>query len=171
LTRLKRAFAAFFSILFGDEVPAAPVPSTAAPETRAPQPAAAAAGDPFDRAIQLLALLQRDGRLVDFLMEDLAKCSDEEIGAAVRDVHSKCRDALARYVALEPILAGKEGGPTNVAPDVDPAAVRLVGNVTKRPPFPGTLLHCGWRATRVELPPLSTLTGRRIVAPAEVEVP
>ena len=103
-------------------------------------------------------------------MEDLATYSDAQIGAAVRDVHAACRGALTRYVALEPILTGKEGEPTRVASDVDPAAVRLVGNVTGQPPFPGTLLHRGWRATRIELPPLSTLAGRRIVAQAEVEV-
>lgn len=147
-----------------------PVQSTAAAETRPPQPAAASAGDPSDRAIQLLALLQRDGRLVDFLMEDLATYSDAQIGAAVRDVHAACRGALTRYIALEPILAGTEGQPTSVATDVDPAAVRLVGNVTGSPPFPGTLVHRGWRATRIDLPPLSTLAGRRIVAQAEVEV-
>ena len=172
LTRLQRAFTAFFSILLHGEMPAAapdarPAQPVAAPETRPPQPAAS---DSSDRAIQLLALLQRDGRLVDFLMEDLATYSDAQIGAAVRDVHAACRGALTRYVALEPILAGKEGEPTSVATDVDPAAVRLVGNVTGQPPFPGTLLHRGWRATRIELPPLSTLAGRRIVAQAEVEV-
>jgi hypothetical protein len=170
VTRLKRAFSAFFSILFHDEMPAA------APESRPVQSPAAAAPVPVppsdqpDRAIQLLALLQRDGRLVDFLMEDLATYSDAQIGAAVRDVHAACRDALTRYVALEPILSGKEGEPTSVATDVDPAAVRLVGNVTGQPPFPGTLLHRGWRATRIALPPLSAVAGRRIVAQAEVEV-
>src|SRR5262245_40657465 len=94
LTRLKRAFTAFFSILFHGEMPAEP-------ETRPAQPAAAAApaGDQSDRAIQLLALLQRDGRLVDFLMEDLSTYSDAQIGAAVRDVHAACHGTLTRYVA------------------------------------------------------------------------
>jgi hypothetical protein len=118
----------------------------------------------------MLALLQRDGRLIDFLMEDLGAYGDAQIGAAVRDVHAGCRGVLTRYVVLEPILSGTEGAQTSVSQDVDPAAVRLVGNVTGRPPFPGTLLHRGWRATKIELPPLGAPAGRRIVAQAEVEV-
>jgi hypothetical protein len=166
-TRLKLACAAFFTILFQGRLPAA------LQIERPPEPAAAAPpplADPADGAIQILALLQRDGRLIDFLMEDLTAYDDAQIGAGVRDVHTACRGVFTRYLTLDPILAGKEGGQTTVAADVDPAAVRLVGNVTGRPPFPGTLLHRGWQATRVELPPLGVPAGRRIVAPAEVEV-
>ena len=103
-------------------------------------------------------------------MEDLSAYDDAQIGAGVRDVHSGCRSVFTRYVTLAPILAGKEGEQTTVAPDVDPAVVRLVGNVTGLPPFPGRLLHGGWQATKVELPPLGARAGRRIVAQAEVEV-
>ena len=168
-TRLKLALAAFFTILFQGRLPG----NLHAHGTRPPEPAAAAAPplhDHSDGAIQMLSLLQRDGRLIDFLMEDLATYSDEQIGAAVRDVHGACRGVFTRYVTLEPILSGKEGGQTTVAADVDPAVVRLVGNVSGRPPFPGTLLHCGWKATRIELPPLGAHAGLRIVAQAEVEV-
>jgi hypothetical protein len=167
-TRLKLAVAAFYTILFQHRLPAAlEGPGPAAPAAAASPPPA---DDQSDRAIQMLALLQRDGRLIDFLMEDIAAYGDAQIGSAVRDVHAGCRDALARYVILESILPGKEGERTSVAQDVDPAAVRLVGNVTSRPPFPGILLHRGWRATRTELPALGAPAGRRIVAQAEVEV-
>src|SRR4051812_48712557 len=182
-TRIKLAFAAFFTILFQGRLPAAlqnassaAAASTATSLTTSPaSPASPAtpapsASDQGDRAIQLLALLQRDGRLVDFLMEDLTAYSDAQIGAAVRDVHAGCRGVLTRYVTLEPILAGKEGERTSVAPDVDPSAVRLVGNTSGRPPFAGTLLHRGWRATKLELPGLGAPAGRRIVGQAEVEV-
>jgi hypothetical protein len=166
--RLKLALAAFFTILFQGRLPGA------LSGIRPAEPAATASpppvGDQSDRAIQILALLQRDGRLIDFLMEDVAPYSDAQIGTAVRDVHAGCRGVLTRYVTLEPILSGKEGDQTSVSQNLDPAAVRLVGNVTGHPPFPGTLLHCGWRATRIELPPLGAPTGRRIVAQAEVEV-
>lgn len=166
--RLKLAFAAFFTILFQGRLP---VPLQG---IRPAEPAATSSpppvGDQSDRAIQILALLQRDGRLIDFLMEDVGTYSDAQIGAAVRDVHAGCRGMLTRYVTFEPILSGREGDQTSVSQNLDPAAVRLVGNVTGRPPFPGTLLHRGWRATRIELPPLGAPTGRRIVAPAEVEV-
>jgi hypothetical protein len=167
-TRVKLAFAAFFTILFKGRLPAA-LQDTRPAESAAPAPSPPVV-DGSDRAIQMLALMQRDGRLIDFLMEDLAAYADAQIGAAVRDVHAGCRGVLTRYLNLEPILAGKEGERTSVSQDLDPASIRLVGNVTGRPPFPGTLLHHGWRVAKIELPPLGASGGRRIVAQAEVEV-
>jgi uncharacterized protein DUF2760 len=165
-TRVKLAFAAFFTILFKGQLPAALEPPRA---TAAPAPTVPVVADTSDRAVQLLALLQRDGRLVDFLMEDVAAYSDTQIGSAVRDVHAGCRRALNRYVSLEPILDGREGEATTIA-QVNPATIRLVGNVTGQPPFRGTLLHRGWRTTRVDLPPLGADSTRRVVAQAEIEV-
>src|SRR5260221_71878 len=83
----------------------------------------------MDRAIQLLTLLQRDGRLVDFLLEDLTPYTDAQISAAVRDVHANCRRAIDRYLPLEPILADEEGMITVLGAPVDPSTVKLVGNV------------------------------------------
>jgi hypothetical protein len=167
-TRVKLACAAFFTILFKGTLPAplqhrattAPIPPTRTPSVVA---------GTVDGAVQLLALLQRDGRLVDFLMEDVAAYTDAQIGSAVRDVHAGCRRALDRYVTIEPILDGREGEATTIA-QVNPATVRLVGSVTGQPPFRGTLLHRGWRATRIELPPLGADSMRSVVAQAEVEV-
>ena len=167
-TRVTLAFAAFFTILFKGRLPAAL--QTSARSAPAPAAAAAAAIDSPDRAVQMLALLQRDGRLIDFLMEDLGAYGDAQIGAAVRDVHAGCRRVLDHYVSLESMLDGREGEQTMVAEQPDAAAIRLVGNVTGRPPFRGTLLHRGWRTARIELPPLGPNPGRRIVAQAEVEV-
>lgn len=185
--RIAFAFRAFFSILFKgrlagdiidaalrarDEVPASE-PAGMVPHAPAPagaSPPAPAPGDAPDRAVQILALLQRDGRLVDFLMEDLSAYPDAQVGAAVRDVHSNCRQALARYVTVESILDGQEGGPITVSDRVDPAEVRLVGNVAGGPPFHGTLLHRGWRVAHVALPPLGEGSLRTVVAQAEVEV-
>jgi hypothetical protein len=183
-TRIKLAFAAFFTILFKGRLPsaferdraaAAPsAPPVAAPAARAPATTAAAvpaaAADSTDRAVQMLALLQRDGRLIDFLMEDLAGYTDAQVGAAVRDVHAGCRGVVSRYLTLDAVVSGKEGESTAVDRDVDPASIRLVGNVTGQPPFRGTLLHRGWRATRLELPPLAPQAARPLVAPAEIEV-
>jgi hypothetical protein len=161
-TRIKLAFAAFFTILFKGSLPAA---------LKVVAPAQPVVADPSDRAVQMLALLQREGRLIDFVLEDLAAYSDAQIGAAVRDVHAGCRRVLERYVTLEAILPGREGEAVTVgqSQQIDPAAFHLVGNVTGQPPFRGTLVHPGWRASRVQLPPLVT-TGRTIVAPAEIEV-
>ena len=126
--------------------------------------------DQGDRAIQLLAILQRDGRLVDFLMEDLAGYQDAQIGAAVRDIHGSCRTALSRYVTLSPVLSEAEGATVLVDRGSDAARVKVVGNVGGAPPYRGLLRHRGWDATRIELPPLPA-TFRTVVAPAEVEVP
>jgi hypothetical protein len=166
-TRIRLAFAAFFTILFKGRLPTALQPAEDADAS-----AQALAVDTSDRAVQLLALLQREGRLIDFAFEDLAAYSDAQIGAAARDVHAGCHRVLERYVTLETILPGREGETVTVGQDqpMDPAAFHLVGNVAGQPPFRGTLLHPGWRASRVELPPL-VAAGRTIVAPAEIELP
>jgi len=172
-TRIKLACAAFFTILFKGRLPSALETGGAAPGAApafVPAPAAPARDDAGDRAVQLLALLQRDGRLVDFVMEDLSPYSDAQIGAGVRDVQAGCRRVLDRYVTLEPVLNNREGDPIALGQDLDTAAIRLVGNVTGAPPFSGRLLHRGWRISHVQLPPLGDPTTRPIVAQAEVEV-
>jgi hypothetical protein len=169
--RIKLAFVAFFSILFKGTLPAS-VQAIARPEA-APGPTPESSPSPpddSDRAVQLLGLLQRDGRLVDFLMEDIATYDNGQIGAAVRDVHAGCRRVLDRYVTLDSILTGREGESITMDSTVEVGAVHLVGNVTARPPFKGTLLHRGWRVERIALPPLGGPTVRSIVAQAEIEV-
>jgi hypothetical protein len=93
------------------------------------------------------------------------------VGAAVRPIHAGCRTALAGAVTLEPVLAGEEEAPTEVAAGFDPARVRVIGSVAGEPPFRGTLKHHGWVATAVTLPPLPERLGdAAVVAPAEVEM-
>lgn len=163
--RIKLSLAAFFTILFKGRLPAALEVSRGEP------PAPPDWEKAFDVAVQVLALLQREGRFVDFVCEDIANYSDAQIGAAARDVHAGCRRVLERYVALETILQGREGQPVTVGQDrpVDPAALHLIGNVVGAPPFRGTLLHPGWRVVRVDLPPVAP-AARAVVAPAEIEV-
>ena len=165
-TRIKLAFAAFSTILFKGQLP-----DMLEVAGRAEGPAQPIAVDSTDRAVQILALLQREGRFVDFVLEDLSAYSDAQIGVAARDVHAGCHRVLERYVALEAILQGREGETITIGDDqpIEPAAFHLVGNVTGQPPFRGTLLHPGWRATRFDLPPLAA-SGRSIIAPAEIEV-
>ena len=159
---------AFFSLIFhgriADDILDAFRPSAAPLPVRLAAPV-----ETTDRAAQMLALLQRDGRLVDFLMEDLGTYSNEQVGAAVRDVHRGCRQTLDRYAALAPVLDVAEGSAVTIDAGTDPARVKVVGNAVASPPFRGVLQHRGWEATRLELPPLP-VTGRSIVAPAEVEV-
>jgi hypothetical protein len=180
--RLSYAFRCFFSVLSNGEIPAEiapelikgpaqPVPaldrlptSDSAPRVEKPTV------ESVDRAVQMLALLQRDGRLVDFFTEDIASYQDAQIGAAVRDVHESCRKVLDHYLKLEPIIASDEGKPVTVEANFDPAAIKLIGNVTGKPPLRGLLRHRGWRAAGVNLPPLPESSGRSIIAPAEIEI-
>jgi hypothetical protein len=170
--RLKYAFRTFFSILDHSRIPDDVVAAMVALEGVGPPEAAqpSASVDSPDRALQALALLQREGRLIDFLMEDLAPYPDAQVGAAVRDVHAGCRQALQRYFSLEPVIDDEEGRPVTIDGRMDPAQLKVVGNVPGSPPFKAVLRHRGWIAARVELPALPA-TGRTILAPAEVEVP
>ena len=141
--------------------PIAPVQVEAAPPPP-PEPTTEA-------ALRLLGVLQEEGRLIDFLQEDLAPYPDEQIGAAVRGIHEGCRKALEERVALTPVLPGAEGDAVTVEPGFDPAAIRLTGNVTGAPPFRGVLRHAGWRAGDARL---ASRPGHdpHLLAPAEVEV-
>jgi len=180
--RVAFAFRCFFALLFKGIVPAdiVEVVAPSAPLGAAARPAAAvatagplaavAADDPGDRAIQLLALFQRDGRLVDFLFEDIAAYGDAQVGAAVREVHASCRRVIDRYLPIEPILADAEGQSTTLGAPVDPSTVKLVGNVGQQASYLGTVRHRGWRVGRLALPPLAASAARQVVTPAEVEI-
>jgi hypothetical protein len=143
----------------------------AALHCRVAAPAAAAAPPPSDDmpALRLLATLQADGRLVDFLLEDIEGYSDDQIGAAVRGIHQAARKALRECIVLEPIIKGRENEEVAVSKGFDSGAVRLVGNVHGDPPFRGALKHGGWRATAVTLP-VRRGQDERVIAPAEVEI-
>ena len=122
--------------------------------------------------LRVLAVLQRDGRLIDFLEEDIDPYSDAQIGAAVRDIHRGCRKALHEYLKIEPVLGAAEDERVTVAAGFDPAAIRLIGNVNGSPPFQGVLKHHGWRARAVQLPALPASKGdASVLSPAEVEIP
>jgi len=122
------------------------------------------------QALHLLAVLQRDGRFVDFLQEDVAAATDDQVGAAARIVHEGCRKALAQYFTLQPVRNEAEGTQIVVPEGFDPSQIRLTGNVTGKPPFRGTLAHPGWRAAEVRLPAPPDGQDVRVIAPAEVEL-
>lgn len=134
----------------------------------APAPVMREAGP--EAALQLLALLQREGRFVDFLEEDVASFPDAQIGAAARVVHEKCRAALREHFPLEPVRTEDEGTKVTLDKGFDAARVRVVGNVVGEPPFSGTLVHRGWRVREVRLPKMTEGHDPAIVAPAEVEL-
>jgi hypothetical protein len=142
--------------------------SPARQEAQKPAPPVPQAPD-HTGPLHALALLQRDGRLLDFLEESLEGFSDSEIGAAARTVHEGCKKALDTYLTLEPIYREPEGASITVLAGFDAAAVRLTGNVVGAPPFKGSLRHHGWRAARVAFPPPPP-HDPSILAPAEVEL-
>ena len=181
LARIAIAFAAFFQVLGSAEYAAGAraLGSGAAPALPAPEPEAEAEPElpkpkleraPTASALQLLALLQREGRFIDFLREDVSSFDDADIGAAARVVHEGCRKALDEHVDLVPVRAEEEGSRLTLPAGFDARAIRLTGNVVGDPPFTGTLQHGGWRATRIELPSLTEEHDVHVVAPAEVEL-
>lgn len=123
-----------------------------------------------EAALQLLALLQREGRFVDFLEEDVASFSDAQIGAAARVVHEGCRKALREHFPMEPVRSEDEGSRVKLEKGFDASRVRVTGNVTGEPPFTGTLAHRGWRVKEVKLPKMTEGHDASVVAAAEVEV-
>jgi hypothetical protein len=140
------------------------------PEGAAPKPAERAATAEAG-ALQILAILKRQGRMLDFLKEDLALYEDAQIGAAVRSIHEGCKQALTDHVKLEPIFEEAEGDSVIVQPGFDPRQVRLTGNVVGNPPFKGEERHRGWRVTQIDLPEqMHHLDKAMVVAAAEVEV-
>ena len=172
MSRISLAFRSFFSILFSGTLPPDVAQefgySKAISEkpAAAPQPPKPQAG-PKDGAVQILAILQRDSRLVDFLMEDLTPYPDDQVGAAVRDVQSQAKQALERYLRLTPVLDGVEGSFTKTD-GVAAAEVKYVGNVPASGQAAGGLLrHKGWRAEKIDLP---DSTPGVVLAPAEIEV-
>jgi len=125
-----------------------------------------------DGALQILQTLQRDARLVDFLMEDIASYADEQVGAAVRSIHADSKASLVRHITLAPVIDGVEG--TNHKLDSskapDPNRIKLIGNVpASGKASGGTLRHRGWQATSVNLPAIGK-QDVSIIAPAEIEI-
>ncbi len=179
MSRIVLAFRSFFAILFTGKLPAdiaqqlGYAPQSASPKkaqpTAKPAPAVRAA-QPSDGALQILGILQRDSRLIDFLMEDIAAYSDDQVGAAVRDLHQQCRDSLNRYLHLAPVIDAVEGSPTKLETN-DPSVVKLLGNVpASGKASSGLLRHKGWKADQIDLPPLPPGSNASVIAPAEVEI-
>ncbi len=173
--RLGLAFTVFFRTLFDARFAASIQPllggvsAPPLPEKPAPEVPVLLETDPAS-ALQLLGLLQQEGRLVDFLEEDVAQYTDAEIGAAVRVVHEGCRKALHEHLTLQPIRQEAEGSRITLEAGFDAAALRPTGNLVGQPPFTGTLAHRGWRAIEVRLPKLAQGHDIQVIAPAEVEL-
>lgn len=184
--RILLAFRAFFAVLYSGQTAtrvatallgvAEPTPATEIPRP-VPVPRTEERPKPEPRrttqseAITLLATLQREARLVDFLKEDLTGYADDQVGAAVRAIHQDAGKVLDRLFALQAILTDEEGASVTVPAGFDAARYRLTGKVTGQAPFSGTLRHHGWEATRCEMPQFTgSESAARTVAPAEIEI-
>lgn len=183
-SRLSLAFGTFFKTVGDAEFAArvrddqvgpiaapapAPAPTPAPAPAPAPAPVTLRVATP-DAAMQLLGLLQREARLIDFANENIAAYADADIGAAARVVHEGCARVLREHFTIEPVRAENEGARVTLPEGFDAASVRLTGNVVGKAPFTGVLNHRGWRATDVRLPQLAEQHDARIIAPAEVEL-
>ena len=189
MSNLSLAFKSFFSLLFSGKLPEDVLIAlnltrrVVMPQASKPAAAAAPAeatkaiesAKASDGALQILAILQREARLIDFLEEDIGPYTDEQVGAAVRDIHKNSRAALERHVTLKPIVDGVEGTNTNLAnAGLDPkdtTRLRIVGKVPADGKVDsGLLRHRGWRVEKIDLP--TTPMGKKaaILAPAEIEV-
>ena len=125
----------------------------------------------YAAAVQLLGIFQKEGRLIDFLHENLGQYEDAQIGAAVRVVHEGCRKALNKHFTLKHILDAREGEVYTVPANFSAMEIRLTGNVVGEPPFNGTVVHRGWRIERVNLPKIMKFDENdMILAAAEVEL-
>lgn len=186
------AIVSFWKLLFGQKLPPQAaaflpeppktIPAETADDKRAANPPEKPADKPAEPkrtapalhregALALLALLQREGRFIDFVSQPLDGFDDAQIGAAARDVHRGCRRVIDQHLALEPVMPGEEQSSVAVPKGFDPAEVRLIGEAKGEPPYRGTLRHHGWRVTETKLPSLADGVDRTILAPAEVELP
>ncbi|CAM2164337.1 DUF2760 domain-containing protein [Paraburkholderia sacchari] len=192
--RLSLAFGSFFAILGNAELaagvrrlrdgetlvstpapapqPVAPAPAPAAAPVAKPAPAPVAAIEEASpqSALQLLGLLQRNARFVDFVEEDIANYGDADIGAAARLVHEGCRATLREHFTIRPVRTEAEGSRVTIAEGFDATAIRLTGNVVGAAPYHGTISHRGWRVEDVKLPKLVKSNDAKVLAPAEVEL-
>jgi hypothetical protein len=125
---------------------------------------------PSGEPLRLLALLQREGRLLDFLVENIDDEPNEKIGAGVRNIHRDCHKAIGEHLVLDAVLRGDEGSTVEVPPGFDPSAIQLIGNVTGQPPFRGTLRHHGWRVREIKLAKPPKGQDEFVVQPAVVEL-
>ena len=181
-TRILLALSAFFRVLFdpqfalavlrikqgGAPIPSEPEQVSAEKPAQPPPPLLKEAGP--DAALQLLGLMQQEGRFIDFIEEDVANYADADIGAAARLVHDGCRKVLRDHLTIEAVRSEIEGTRVTLEQGFDATSVRVTGNVVGEPPFNGVVTHRGWCATDVRLPKLAVGHDVAILAPAEVEI-
>lgn len=179
LSRISIAFGSFFSIISDGQFAAKVHALRIGSQVTEPSASSSAAVKPVviplretapEAALQLLGLLQREARFIDFIQEDVAAYQDADIGVAARVVHEGCRKVLRDNFTISPVRDEAEGSRITLPEGFDAAAIRVTGNVVGQPPFAGSITHRGWRVVETRLPKLADGHELRIVAPAEVEL-
>ncbi|MBF0236158.1 MAG: DUF2760 domain-containing protein [SAR324 cluster bacterium] len=120
--------------------------------------------------IQLLSLLQKSGRLVDFLNQDITAFPDQDVAGAARVVHQGCKAVIEDYFKIVPLLTEREGSTFKVTAGYNPFEIQISGNTGKVAPFQGEVVHHGWKVETCNLPKITDARARMILAPAEVEI-
>ena len=163
------ALVLFVALLF-TRTKAAPARSAAEPIAPAAAPPAAKPADA--EVVSFLGLVQEKGRLVDFLMDDIAPYTDAQVGAAGRVLHEGCKAVLQEHFAIRALRDEGEGSKITVPRGYAADEYRLVGRISGEAPFKGTLVHHGWKTEWVKLPRLVAASADRLpaIAPAEVEL-
>ena len=159
-----------FRVLFDKTLAARLVEPPALPEPPPPAAPAAPAEPDLSPAFILLAMLQREGRFVDFVQQDIASFPDADVGAAARVVHEGCRRALLGHAEIVPVASQAEGETVTLEAGYDADAYKLIGDVSGSGPHTGKLRHRGWRAAKLSLPRSVGDHDTRVLAPAEVEI-
>ena len=176
ISRLGLAFGLFFKVLSDTALASRAAGLLTQPEedttpsSFVPEPAATPEAPTDTSALQLMAALQREGRFIDFVQEDVQSLADDDIGGAARLVHEGCRKVISKWFAITPVWPGEEGTSVTLEEGFDAKRVQLTGNVTGEPPFSGTLAHHGWAVDETKLPTLTRGADPSVLAPAEVEL-
>ena len=179
LSRISIAFGSFFSIISDSQFAAKVQALRIGAQVSEPTATTPAAEKPVvipmretapEAALQLLGLLQREARFIDFIQEDVAAYQDADIGVAARVVHDGCRKVLRDNFTISPVRDEAEGSRITLPEGFDAASIRVTGNVVGQPPFTGSITHRGWRVVETRLPKLADGHELRVIAPAEVEL-
>lgn len=120
-------------------------------------------------AYQILYLLQKEGRLIDMLHENIDDYDDETLGGAFRKLHEDLQELIKERFILEPVLNEEEGN-TITLDSIDPDSVKVSGKVPAEGPFTGELIHKGWRLKECKLPEMVDGWKGDVIAQAEIEI-
>lgn len=126
-----------------------------------------------EQVLKFLSLLQKKGRFLDFLMDEVAKRPDQQVGAVARVVHQGCSDVLKDFFEIKPVLEEAEGTQVEWNAEQTSKEIKVLGESLES--TSGKLMHKGWLTQKVELPEVVDsqayrVGNKRIIVPAEVQV-